>query len=55
MIHKYIDVKLEDGSYTTIDISKVEQMFLDKKTGDILVWFKEKGKMVCALAVYWGI
>lgn len=53
--HSFIDVRMDDGTYKVVWSDDIEQMFFDKETGDILIWFKEKGKMVCALAVYWGL
>ena len=52
-IHSIIHVKLKDGSCKAIKIEDVEQMFLDKETGDIIVWWKEEGEMVSAQMSYW--
>ena len=48
-----IHVKLKDGSCKAIKTEDVEQMFLDKETGDITIWWKEGGKMVSAPMSYW--
>ena len=53
MIHKYIYVKMEDGSYHTVDICNFEQILLDKVTGEITVWWKEYDEVFCAPLAYW--
>lgn len=49
----YIDVKLDDGTYKPVKTTDIEQIFLDKITGDITIWWNENGKIMCAPAAYW--
>ena len=51
--HSYIHIKLKDGSCKAIKTDDVEQMFLDKETGDIIVWWKENNKIISAPMSYW--
>jgi len=52
-IHSIIHVKLKDGSCKAIKTEDVEQIFLDKESGDIIVWWKEEGETVSAPMSYW--
>ena len=53
MINSIIHVKLKDGSCKAIKTADVEKLFLYKETGDIIVWWKEEGKVVSAPVSYW--
>ena len=51
--HSIIHVKLKDETCKALKTDDVEQIFLDKKTGDIIVWWKEDGKIKSAPMSYW--
>lgn len=50
--HSIIHVKLKDGRCKALETDDVEQLFLDKETGDIIVWWKENGKTKSAPMSY---
>lgn len=55
MIGRFVDVKLQDGTYKAVNINDIEQMLLDKTTGEITVWWKEGQKIISAPLACWEI
>ena len=53
MIGPFVDVKLQDGTYKAVNINDIEQMLLDKITGEIILWWKEGEEVVFASLAYW--